>query len=460
MQAHAPTFRAGVLFLVMALLAVSSSLPVEAQAPLTLPQAVSIALEKNPIRKAALADERAAAAGIREARSGLLPRIVFSESATRGNDAVYAFGTRLRQGRFTAADFALNRLNHPTPIGDFATRFGGQWTLFDSFANVLNMRRAQKMQQAAAQQLERSDQETVFRVISAYYGLLFAAKQEQLADQELKTAQAILENSRNRFQSGLVVESDYLSSQVNYASRQQQLIQAHNGVALARVQVNNALGVPADSAYTLSEMLSEKAFPPMALEDIEKRALETRPDLKRVVMEEAAQADGVKLAKAAFGPRLNAFGSWGLDNPTFLGGGGSNNWTAGAELQLDLFSGGEKKARLSREKALQEKAAALRQAYTDGVRLDVRKAFYDHDAARQMLDVTRASVAQAEESLRINQNRYNGGLTTITDLLRAEEATRKVRTDYWQSVYQYQVTYANLELESGTLNAQSPVVTQ
>ncbi len=55
---------------------------------LTLGQAVQIALEKNPLRKAALADTRAALAGIREARSALLPRLTFSEAAMRGNDPV------------------------------------------------------------------------------------------------------------------------------------------------------------------------------------------------------------------------------------------------------------------------------------------------------------------------------------------------------------------------------------
>ena len=79
---------------------------------------------------------------------------------------------------------------------------------------------------------------------------------------------------------------------------------------------------------------------------------------------------------------------------------------------------------------------------------------------RGRLEVTRASVARAEESLRINQNRYNGGLTTITDLLRAEDVTRKARTDYWESVYRYQITFANLELATGTLNSQSPVAMQ
>src|SRR5512139_1428575 len=75
--------------------------------PLTLQQAVTIALEKNPLRKAALADQKVAVADLRGARGALLPRLSFTETATRGNDPVYAFGTRLRQGRFTTDDFAL-----------------------------------------------------------------------------------------------------------------------------------------------------------------------------------------------------------------------------------------------------------------------------------------------------------------------------------------------------------------
>ena len=92
--------------------------------PISLDQAIQIALEKNPLRKAALADQKAAVAGVQQARSLLLPHIGFSETATRGNDPVYVFGTKLRQQRFTTADFALNELNRPTPIGNFSSRFG------------------------------------------------------------------------------------------------------------------------------------------------------------------------------------------------------------------------------------------------------------------------------------------------------------------------------------------------
>ena len=46
----------------------------------------------------------------------------------------------------------------------------------------------------------------------------------------------------------------------------------------------------------------------------------------------------------------------------------------------------------------------------------------------------------------------------MTDLLGAEEATRRSQTDYWEAVYRFHTSYASLELASGTLNLQSPVV--
>ena len=133
---------------------------------------------------------------------------------------------------------------------------------------------------------------------------------------------------------------------------------------------------------------------------------------------------------------------------------------AGIEVQFDIFQGGAKRAQLAHEKATQEKVAAVKEMATDAVRLEVRRAYYDLDSTRQQIEVAREVIAESQESLRINQNRYDSGLTTITELLAAEEAARRSQTDYWESIYRYQTGYANLELVSGTLNPQSPVVTR
>ena len=418
-----------------------------------------MALEKNPLRKAMLADTRISAAAIREAKAPLMPKITFAESLVRGNDPVFVFGTRLRQQNFTLADFALNRLNTPTPISNFSSRFVGQWSLFDGLKSWYGVSRARYMQQATEQQLDRTDQELVFQAVAAYYGVLLAQKQVQVAEEALRTAEGIEASSRARVESGMAVDADLLSAQVVTSKRKQELIQAQDHQALARTQLALALGMSADTVYEPQEALTDRNFPATPVTELESEALEKRPDLKRIESERSAQAKNVSMAKGAFAPRLNVFGSWETDSPT-PGWNGGNNWIAGAELQFDLFDGDSKRAHLAREKAVQEKAAAMRDAFRDNIRLEVRKAYYDFDAARQQVAVARSAIAQADESLRINQNRYESGLATVTDLLRVEEAAHRARTDYWQAVYRVRTSYAGVELATGTLTPSSLVVTQ
>jgi len=429
-----------------------------AQAPLTLSSAVSIALEKNPIRKMALADVQIAKASTSQAKSAFMPHVGFSETATLGNDPIYAFGTKLRQGRFTTADFALNALNYPNSISNFSSRVGGQWNVFNAFGNTYQLRRAEALQQASRQQLSRTDQELVFRVIDAYYGVLLARKQVDVAEQTIKTAQAMVDSSTSRVEAGTVVESDALSAKVNLAKRQEELIRARSALEMARTQLETALGVRLPPGQQPADLLKEQTLPPAVLEETEARALKQRPDLQAIASQIDAQHNSVKAAKAAFGPRLDVFGSWQADNPALFTG-GNNNWMTGAELHIDLFAR-EKHAQLAIEKATLSRVEAAHQSAEDNIRLDVRRAYFEQDAARQMLEVARDTVAQADESLRITRDRYETGLVTITDLLRTEDAARASQTNYWNSVYRYVTSYAAMELASGDLSAQSPVVNQ
>ena len=209
----------------------------------------------------------------------------------------------------------------------------------------------------------------------------------------------------------------------------------------------------------MPKISAEQALPVPVLAEVEKQALTNRPELKRINAEESAQHETVAIAKSSFGPRVNAFAGWEMDNPTFLAGNGGNNWMGGIELQFDIFRGGAKRAESLVNVHWRKKLIAMKQAATDGVRLEVRRAYFDVDASRQQVEVSRTAISQAQESLRINQDRYDTGLITIIDLLSAEESNRRSQTDYWEALYHFHTSYANLELASGTLNPQSPVVT-
>ncbi|HEX8925388.1 MAG TPA: TolC family protein, partial [Terriglobales bacterium] len=213
-----------IITMVSLFFAMTVSAAAQTSSGMTLSQAVEIALAKSPAQKMALAEHKAAVAGVSEAKSGFLPRVTFTESAMAGDDPVFAFGTRLRQGRFTAADFALDRLNFPSAIGDFSARISGQWTLFDSFTSRLNLKRVRWMEQASQHDLDRSAQQTVYATISAYYGVLLASKHAQLAEENVKTAEAVADQSSSRVEAGTAVEADSLSAKVLLAERKQESI--------------------------------------------------------------------------------------------------------------------------------------------------------------------------------------------------------------------------------------------
>ncbi len=425
--------------------------PTAAQAaPLTLQQAVDAALEKNPDRKVSAANVASAGAAYRLSRIRLLPQVGFTENITRSDDPVFAFGAKLRQQVFSQADFTLDALNRPAPVNNFMTRFGGQWTAFDSWGTEFHIRQASLLRESAAQSMGRTDQELIFRVVTAYESVLIAKRNVEVAQRSLDTAQSVLGLSQSRVKAGTVVESDALSAEVNIASRKADLIRAQGDVAVASVELGNAMGVLLPPQPATVEDLRPGTYTAAGLEDEIATALRNRPDIKSLDLQKQAQQSALKAAKSAFGPRVDTYGSWEMDKPSFAGAGG-NNWTVGAELRIDLFPA-EKRQQLAVEKAGLQRLLAGQTSAESAVRLQVSRAYYQHLTAQQTLAVTKASLAQATESVRILHNRYEAGLATVTDVLRAEDAERQSQTSYWQAVYQNTITFAALRLATGTLN--------
>ena len=425
---------------------------------LTLADAVAIALRQNPDLSAAQAETAQAHAGMGQAQAAFLPQFTFTENATVGDDPVYAFGTRLRQGRFTSADFALPALNAPGAIGNFMTRAEGQWNVFDSFGSVARLHQARSMHQAAQHALTEADQDVIAQVMNAYYAWLLADKQVDLAQQAAATAQALAQSSEARVEAGTAVDADALAARVNLEMRQQEAIRARSQVQIARAQMEMALGAQLAPGQQPAETLTEQRLPADGLEQDEARALQQRASLRAAAAQLDAQRSGLHSAKSAFGPHLNLYGSYEADNPN-LTQGGSTNWMTGAELRVDIFSRSQYAALADAQARVSLAQAQMRSAQNQ-VRLQVSRAYYEQDAARQMLDVARAAIAQSQESLRITRDRYDAGLATMTDLLRAEDAERSSQTEYWQSVYNAILARAALLRAMGDLTPQSLVVTQ
>ena len=294
---------------------------VNAQAPLTLRQAVDQALGRSPQAAIARAGDQEAKSAAIIARTQLLPHLNFTEDISRGNDPVYAFGTRLRQGQFTQADFAVDALNHPPAIGNFSTRFSGSWTAFDSFKTQKEIHSADLLRASTSSSAKTVDQQIVLNVVMAYQAVLYAQRQIDVAQHEQETSSALLASVDDHVRAGLAVESDRMSAQVNMAERKQELIAAQGNLDLAWAQLREAMGVPDLKASELKP-IEPHAFDQLSLEQEIATAAKTRPDLAALTLAQSAQASSVSAAKSSFGPVVNAYGNWQEDRGSLGSSGG------------------------------------------------------------------------------------------------------------------------------------------
>lgn len=424
---------------------------------LTLPEAVELALKNNPTIKAADAYAQAVQNGIRLAQSSRYPRLDFSEGFTRGNNPVYVFGSLLTQRQFTAANFALPFLNIPPPLDNFRTAFAASMPLYDAGQTSRRLRDSQLDSEGAQRALERTSQEVIFSVISAYLNQSLATEGIRVAEASVASTEEDLKRAQARKDQDQALQSDVLSATVQLAQAKQELIRARNKAAIAQATLNVAMGLPEDASEQVQGSLVEASFEPGMLAERQQRALSARPDYQQVLLGYEKATNGVNMARAEFLPTVNAYGSWEVDNQNFASRGG-NNWIAGAALNFNLFDGGARRAQLAESHARELQAEALCVQMASAIRLQVREAFLNMTAANERKEVSRESASQAEESLRILRDRYESGLATISDLLGAESVHARAQQDFLNASYDYRLAYAALELATGELAPGSQAV--
>src|SRR4029079_16590157 len=116
------------------------------------------------------------------------------------------------------------------------------------------------------------------------------------------------------------------------------------------------------------------------------------------------------------------------------------------------------KARIEESKFAVDRTSAEEARAGSAIRLQVHRAYADLHAATQQIEVAKAAVAEAEESLRITQNRYEAGISNVTDLLRTKTTVLEAGPGSLAAVRDQRIAATLLELAAGTLSADSAVL--
>lgn len=422
-------------------------------AELTLRQAVDTALAHNPEVHAAAQELEAARAQVTQARSGLLPQLSVSESFTRTDSPLWAFGTKLNQGAITQPDFDPRRLNDPRYIDNFRTTLGLSWNLFDGGRTWIGLDQARQNQAVGDLGVTRSRQQVIARTATAYLGCLLAERHLQVVEKALETAAAHAKMVQDRLAGGLVVKSDALRAQVRMADLEQQRLQAQSQVRVARAMLLAAMGrtVQAGEEWVLATPFEPCEALQGDLEEWIERALQHRPELKQLALQTEIAQKQITRARAGHLPSLALHGNYELNSRNFSDSEG--NYTLGAVVDLPLYSGHRVSARAAEAKALAARVQALREGVTLGVRVEVEKSFHEARSAWAGIEVARTAVDQAQEALRITANRYENGLLMLVSLLDAQTALQQAETRHFQALHDYKAARIALALAGGTIDA-------
>ena len=403
------------------------------------------------------ASRKAAESRIAEARGGYLPKVNYSESWTRSDNPVFVFSSLLTQHQFGEQNFQISPLNRPDFLNNFQSQVTADQTLYDGGQARHAVRSAKLTKDITMEDGRRTRMEVIAGAIRSYYDALLGAEELNATSQAMRSAQADLERAESVRSAGMSTDVDVLSIRVHLAGVREQQIRRQADLDVARAALNDALGLPLDTMHTLTTGLAPWRLPDGLLADYEKNALNERPEARQVKLAINLAENQAATARSNLMPQVGVHAAFEADRQTFYDKGGAN-WLVSIGLRWNLFNGFSDKARIEESKSALRRSEADQAHANSAIQLQVRRAYADLRAAAQRIEVTDAAVAEAEESLRITQNRYEAGFSTVTDLLRTETALLEARTRRLAAIHDQRIAAAMLELAAGTLTESSEVL--
>ena len=411
--------------------------------PLSLAQALEIAMRQNSGILQAKADLKANHGVVVQTRSIVMPRLVAS-------------------GNYKAQDVAAIE-NLPVP-GIAIVQANQTWqtdirvvqSIYEGGRLKSALRSARLSRRAAINNYKTVVSDTVLNVRLSDEDVLLGRQEIEVQEASVKLLTKELEDVQRRFNAGTVPRFNVLRAEVELANAQPKLIRARNSYRIAKNNLSNLLGydlpqtVWEDIPLQLSDVLQAKPYEvdlPSAID----QALTNRTELAALHDAQGLRAEDIINAKSGYKPTAQAFAGYAWRSPSFerdltqaFGG-----WLAGAQVSWNLYDGGLTRGKVMEAQARYDRAHEDIDAGRRRIELEVRTAYSDFVQAKEVLESQKKVQEQAEEALRLAEARMDAGTGTQLDVLGAQTSLTEARTTQVLALRDYSVARARLERAIG-----------
>jgi outer membrane protein len=401
---------------------------------LTLADAQRLAIQNNPQFTAAKFVAAAAGQVPAEYHAAYEPNLFGSLTGVGADN-----GSRLAAGGLNNP-VVYNRLGSGLTVSQLVTDFGRTGNLV-----AMAKLRAQAQNEAA----ETTRAQILLAVSRAYFAVLRAHAVLQVANQTVDARKLVADQVSALAESKLKSTLDVSFANVNLSEGRLLQSQAQNELKSSEVDLATAMGLPNEVDFDLAEEGMPAPLPD-GVNELLRTALQSRPELRDLRLQESAAERFTKAERALALPSVGVVGSAGFAPEAYQTVPGRYG-AIGLNVNIPLFNGGLYKARRT-EAELRAKAAS--QGITDlenRVARDVRVAFLNATTAYDRMGLTKQLLEQAQLALDLAQARYDLGLGSIVELSQAQLGLTSAQIANSSAGYEYQAQRVAIDYATGVL---------
>jgi len=419
--------------------AATNNVPNWIDRPLSLTDALNLALQQNGTLLKAKSDLEANVGLVAQTRAIVYPKatvagqyqLIQESSIDSPAGATFLFGTDQ----------------------SWTTQIRLVQSLYEGGRMASALRSAKLSQQQAILQYQTVVADTLLAVRTNYYDILLAGQQIGVREASVKLLQQELDDQKRRFEAGTVPRFNVLRAEVAVANARPQLSRARNAFRITKNNLISLLGfnlspeVLEDVPLQLTDKLNTEPYP-IDLPTAIRQAFANRTELAALRKEEALRKEDIVTARAGYLPSMQAFGGYGVRSSAFENDltAERHGWFVGAQIGWDIFDGMLTRGKVTSAKAAHEKSMAELDDNSRRIELEVRTAYSQFLEAREVQE-------EAEESLRLANARADAGTATQLDVLDAETSLTEARTNQSLAQRDYAVAVAKLERAVGLTTA-------
>jgi outer membrane protein TolC len=302
-------------------------------------------------------------------------------------------------------------------------------------------------------ELEQTRQEIILQTKETYFGVLQAERLLRVAEDAVIRLSAHEKVARSFYEVGMTPKNDLLEAEVALANAKQELVVAENRLRVAYAQFNILLRRPIDTPVILEDLLTYKHVT-QTWESAWEASKQNRTELKMADLQVAIAERNVQLARKDYTPDINLRGNYSKlgDNPNVQGGEGiidPDSWHVMLSATWTFWEWGKTRHGVREKLSLLAQAKEKKEQAEDDIRLEVKKAYLKLRESEKNIFTVKKAIEQAQENLRMNEERYKAQVATSTDVLDARTLLSKTETNYYNALSDYNIAKAQLDRAMG-----------